>query len=69
MPIVGLHRIKVNVRYIRKEVSQERAIMGLPELLESNTGLRSAKERFHVLFGQAEHRSTVTLGIFISGAR
>ena len=69
MPIVGLHRIKVNVRYIRKEVSQERAIMGLPELLESNTGLRSAKERFHVLFGQAEHCSTVTLCIFISGAR
>ena len=69
MPIVGLHGIKVNVKYIGKEVSQERAIMGLPELLESNTGLRSAKERLHVLFGQAEHRSTVTLCVFISGAR
>ena len=43
--------------------------MSLPKLLERNTGLRSAKERFHVLLGQAEHRSTVTLGVFISGTR
>ena len=43
--------------------------MGLPKFLERNTGLRSAKECFHILFRQAEHRSTVTLGVFISGTR
>ena len=43
--------------------------MGLPELLKGNTGLRSAKECFHVLFGQVEHSSTVTFGVLISGTR
>lgn len=56
-------------KYIRQKAGQSRAIMGLPKFLERNTGLRSAKECFHILFRQAEHRSTVTLGVFISGTR
>jgi hypothetical protein len=62
-------RDEVSPKYIRTKVGQARAIMGLPELLEGNTGLRSAKVCLHVLFGQTEHRSTVTFGVFISGAR
>ncbi len=48
---------------------QQRTIMSLSELLEGNTGLRSAKEGFHVPVGQVEHDGTITLGVFVSGTR
>ena len=68
--ILNTHcRSALNKVNIRQKPGQSCAIMGLPKQLERNTGLRSAKEGFHVIFGQAEHCSTVTVGVFISGAR
>jgi hypothetical protein len=52
----------------KQNLRRPRTIVGLAKFVESSPGLRSAKECFHILVGQAEHGRTVTFSVFTPGS-